>query len=433
MGRIRKPSPVLPVVVLLLAATLAVVALLSAALLPEETLQPTKYLQPATTTRSKVTVTPHRQILISLGQEPSTVFISWKGNRGGPAYLRYADEQKDLPQAKIIKADKKHILGSKYYRYSVKVENTGRCFYEIGDGVAFDRPRFIEKRNSGNKTRFLFFGDVQLEGEVPYWEQMIKEACPEDCDFAMFGGDMVNVPTDLSQWERFLNNCGVFDSLPVMTAAGNHEGVHSNVTYRKIFASPGNGPKGLKEEFYFFDYGSCRVLVLDSSFFTDARKGKLGEARWNSQRKSINRWLTKTLNESPKLWNIAVIHHPPYGMHSDKEVSEDLRKWWVPLLEKYRVDLVLSGHQHLYMRTRPINGIVYLMGNSGVRSSRFYDGRNKPFYVDCVYAEGAGYQMIEVDLRGLKISACNKKGRIVDEALIKKSSFLHILKFLGGN
>ena len=64
-----------------------------------------------------------------------------------------------------------------------------------------------------------------------------------DIDFAVIGGDMVNSPTDSYQWDMFLEHCGVFSRLPLMTVSGNHEGVSSNNTYKKIFAIPSNGPK----------------------------------------------------------------------------------------------------------------------------------------------------------------------------------------------
>ena len=56
-----------------------------------------------------------------------------------------------------------------------------------------------------------------------------------DLDCAVIGGDMVNVPWRLEQWNGFLENCDVFSSLPLMTVPGTHEGVKGNITYRKIF------------------------------------------------------------------------------------------------------------------------------------------------------------------------------------------------------
>lgn len=373
-----------------------------------------------------------RQVLISLGQSRESISISWKGDKYGSGCLRFASSMKDLPGAKTVLADKNHILGTSYYRYSVKIHCPGRVYYEIGDGISFDSPQLLKVPEAKFKTSFMFLGDIQLERKSSEWQAMVRKGCADNCSFALLGGDMINVPTDLGQWEVFLENCQAFNGLPIMAAPGNHEGVHSNITYRKIFRLPENGPEGLEEAFYYFDYGLCRIIVLDSSFFADARIENTGRLKWNAQKEAVENWLAETLKGSRRVWNIAVIHHPPYGMHDDKDISQRLRESWVPVLEKEKADLVLSGHQHLYMRTRPINGVVYMMGNSGVRSSSYFDGSNKPFYVAHVSSQ-AGYQRIEGSLQELRIISYNKKGRILDEAVIKKSFLLHVLEFLGGD
>ena len=53
---------------------------------------------------------------------------------------------------------------------------------------------------------------------------------------------MINIPASEDQWNGFLDSCDIFSSLPLMTVPGNHEGVHSNKTYSKIFSEPDNGP-----------------------------------------------------------------------------------------------------------------------------------------------------------------------------------------------
>lgn len=252
---------------------------------------------------------------------------------------------------------------------------------------------------------------------------------------AVIGGDMVNTPVEAEQWNGFLDNCGIFTKLPLMTVSGNHEGVKSNSTYKKLFASPENGPEAeeLKESFYYFDYGNCRFIMTDSSFLTDARRERMGSRRWKKYEKAVEVWLGKVLGESPKAWNIVVTHHPPYGMHDRDTVSPQLRKSWVPIMEKHGVDLVLCGHQHMYMRTEKINGITYIMGNSGGRKSEVYNGYNTPDYCAAAYGDGMNYQIIEADRKKLQIISYNEKGLIIDETSLEKNLGFHILEFLGGN
>jgi len=50
---------------------------------------------------------------------------------------------------------------------------------------------------------------------------------------------------------------------------------------------------------------------------------------------------------------LVVCHHPPYQVVQNWR-GEHLQTNWVPLFEQGGVDMVFSGHQHVYMRTKPL-------------------------------------------------------------------------------
>jgi hypothetical protein len=58
------------------------------------------------------------------------------------------------------------------------------------------------------------------------------------------------------------------------------------------------------------------------------------------------------------------MHHPAYsaGYHGS---NKDVQETWVPIFERYDVDLVLSGHDHDYQRTEPIQGVTYIVSGGG--------------------------------------------------------------------
>ena len=270
-------------------------------------------------------------------------------------------------------------------------------------------------------TRFLYLGDVQFQEsmeEYEEWGQMVRRAYREhpDLDFAVIGGDLVNSPGELSQWETFLEACDVFAKLPVVTVAGNHEGVHSNYTYQKLFALPDDAEEDQSgEEFYSLDFGNVRMLMMDSSFLTEERRQSMGKDAWAKEEQRVEAWIRSRTGSCEKPWLAAVIHHPVYGMHDGDTVSPQIRELWKPLLEEGGVRIVFSGHQHLYQRTRSIHGVVYLMGNSGQRESRFFHGNNLPEYTQQIYDRGANYQIVEVGARRLKMTSYNQKGLVIDE------------------
>jgi 3',5'-cyclic AMP phosphodiesterase CpdA len=110
---------------------------------------------------------------------------------------------------------------------------------------------------------------------------------------------------------------------------------------------------GMPGPFYRRRIGDVELFVLDSNAPT-----------WNQ-----TRWLHRALAGSTARWKIAVFHHPPfscgaYGAHAV------VGRRWVPLLERYRVRLVLSGHDHNYQRFAARRGVTYVVHGGG--SGHFY-------------------------------------------------------------
>ena len=428
------------------------------------------------------------QVIISMGENPDTLFISWKGGKNSGNLFRICADKSLLSGEEPVKARRHKALEGKYYRYSVEVKDVepGReYFYEIGDRAAFVYSGSFKAPDDSGETKFLYLGDVQFEKsaeEYSDWEKMVERIYEEnpDIDFAIIGGDMVNVPSDEEQWNSFLDSCTLFSRLPLMTVSGNHEGVASNKTYKRLFSIPRNGPEEvyggagalpettsgnldsqkqtsgnqdsrekasqeqvpdtqdsveaeLDGEFYYFDYGKCRFIMMDSSFLTDERRQRLGQGMWSIMEKSVEIWLETVTSGNERPWTVAVVHHPVYGFHDKNTVSPNIRRLWEPIMEKGGVDMVFCGHQHMYMRTRDINGIVHVMGNSGRRTSEYYNGSNSPIYSRAVYGDGPNYQIVSMTSSRLEMVSYNEKGLVIDETAINKGLWFHILELFSGN
>lgn len=370
------------------------------------------------------------QIILSMGAEPGSLSISWKGDAAGPEALQLDGVTGEKQRFTAVR---ERILKSDYYRYHVELSGLtqGREYrYKIG---GFEGSFRVPQES--DVTRFLYLGDVQFQEsmeEYEEWGQMVRRAYREhpDLDFAVIGGDLVNSPGELPQWEAFLEACDVFAKLPVATVAGNHEGVHSNYTYQKLFALPDDAEEDQSgEEFYSLDFGNVRMLMMDSSFLTEERRQSMGKDAWAKEEQRVEAWIRSRTGSCEKPWLAAVIHHPVYGMHDEDTVSPQIRRLWAPLLETGGVRIVFSGHQHLYQRTRSIHGVVYLMGNSGQRASRFFHGNNLPEYTQQIYDRGANYQIVEAGARRLKMTSYNKKGLVIDETVLGRGLLFHIFEF----
>ena len=140
--------------------------------------------------------------------------------------------------------------------------------------------------------------------------------------------------------------------------AGNHEirtadSFNQTGPYYEIFTLPENGEVGgvscNTEAYYSFNYANIHFVCLESA--TDLFRDSAGVM--------IN-WLKSDLAANTQHWTIVYFHHPPYskGSHDSDTETElmEMRQNFVPVLESYGVDLVLTGHDHTYQRSHLIKG-----------------------------------------------------------------------------
>jgi acid phosphatase type 7 len=168
---------------------------------------------------------------------------------------------------------------------------------------------------------------------------------------------------------------------------GNHEYYAASRTsrtipYYSIFTLPKGGeaggvPSG-SESYYSFDYGNVHFIALDSDGIEENQY-----RLYDTISPQVN-WLKRDLAAKRQPWTIVMFHHPPHTKNShDSDAEEELaliRQNITPILERYKVDVVLSGHSHIYERSVFIKGYkgssnTFMAGTHAVSSSTGrYDG-----------------------------------------------------------
>ena len=163
----------------------------------------------------------------------------------------------------------------------------------------------------------------------------------------------------------------IMKNTPIFPAVGNHDYANvgntfppitlpypTNFEYFNAFTMPQNAELGgiasTTKRYYSYNYGNVHFIVLDS----------YGVVTNSNAVDAVNNpmytWLRNDLIANTKKWTVCYFHHPPYskGTHdSDPEFGMvNMRQFYVPLLETYHVDLVLSGHSHVYERSFLLNG-----------------------------------------------------------------------------
>lgn len=195
----------------------------------------------------------------------------------------------------------------------------------------------------GAEVRFVAFGD---SGSGSAAQQAVARRIGEvPVDLILHLGDLAYRRGTHEQLQDhfFQVYAPYLTRAPVYPAAGNHDVMSARgEPFRDAFVLPGD------ESWYSFDWGDVHFVALDTT-----RIGAEQEA-----------WLERDLTATRQPWIIVFGHHPPFSS-SNRGPSRAFRERFVPILERHRVDLVLSGHEHHYERTRPIAGVVYVVSGGG--------------------------------------------------------------------
>lgn len=373
------------------------------------------------------------QIILSWTEDNAhSQTITWHSKSQKEGYVQFNESGGSLSENLQVKATITDVENKGYYRYEAVIKGLKSetvYNYRLGDGKRWsDIYNFstapAQRTDGGYKEEeeisILYMGDIQYQRrtrDYTEWGKLLQDARYRNPSiaFALIGGDMVNSSRKMKDWNLFLNNAtSVFSYIPMMTTIGNHETSIKADPYLQILALPENGPQGLEEEFYSFDYANCHIAVMNTCFLAENRKAAMG-SDWERALREVNNWLEEDLSQSKAKWKIVLLHHPPYGMSSDGDpIYHSIRQEWEPILERGRVDLVLCGHQHIYMRTKEIGGITYVIGNSGKRRSACYNGENAPRYSEALDATNCNYQIIKAGKQRLSVTAYDDQGQIID-------------------
>ncbi|MFE7530304.1 fibronectin type III domain-containing protein [Kitasatospora sp. NPDC057542] len=218
---------------------------------------------------------------------------------------------------------------------------------------------------------FTAFGDQGVSSHAAGNDHIIKAQNPafhlhagDICyaDPAGSGTDPDKSVFNAKTWDDFLVQTEtVAADIPWMVAYGNHdvEAWYSPNGYggeNARFFLPNNGPDPRTVPgVYTFRYKNVGVISLDANDVSYEIPANLGISA-NKQTKWLERTLKDLRNDETIDFVVVFFHHCAFSTTVAHASEGGVREAWVPLFEKYRVDLVINGHNHIYERTDAILG-----------------------------------------------------------------------------
>jgi predicted phosphodiesterase len=311
----------------------------------------------------------------------STITVTWQTTYSTPGdIVRYDTSSKGgIPSSYSIQASGTNhtYAGASGYVHNVELINLapGTPYYFIcgGTGNFSGERSFKTAPAAATDFSFVFGGDSRTN--LTARTQVSQAMRHFNPSFVMHVGDMVENGTNQTQWDQWfqdVNDNWIGDdglTIPVIPTLGNHENNATN--YYEQFALPGN------QQWYYYDWGpTLRIIVLNDEAFASQISG------------DEVTWLDNVLSSTPAyMWKIVMFHRNVYQSSPSHGDATDIQDYWVPVFDKYHVDLVVDGHTHNYARSKPMNsndptwsnrvGTVYVTaGGWGAPLATYYNPKS---------------------------------------------------------
>lgn len=297
--------------------------------------------------------------------------------------------------------------------------------YRVGNGNTWSEWfQFKTASDQEKPFSFIYFGDAQNEVKS-MWSRVIRQAYTHlpDARFMLHAGDLINNANDDQQWGEWFDAGGWLHAMvPSIATPGNHEYYKIDdstkalaIQWKPQFSFPENGPKGFEENVYYIDFQGTRIISLNSQAINMSAEASAIQAEW----------LVKVLANNPNTWTCITFHHPIFSSAQGRD-NPAFRAVFKPIFDRYKVDLVLQGHDHTYGRGQNIPsgvakkdegaGTMYVVSVSGPKMYSLSLNR----WMDRVASDTQLYQIIRIDGRELRFEAYTAVGELYDAFTLVK-------------
>lgn len=301
--------------------------------------------------------------------------------------------------------------------------------YQVGATGAMSETFGFTTDDGDDRVRIHLFGDTQTlsdenifngSGLVTELYRKMQAQLP-DGDLILHVGDVTEDLTDYRLVRLFLEALEGDDMLashPFVPTQGNHEVYNEGAQkFADLFPLPesDNGlPAPYDRAVYSFDYGPAHIAVVTSEL--------QAEEDWPV----MMDWLRRDMNASDATWKMLMVHRPPYNGNAASGNGRSLA-YIPPVVDETGIDLVLSGHDHMYSRSLPLNGgkptpggATYLIAGSD--SAKYYDnnGGGIALVADVLFDDNVNtYTTLDIQGDDLHVLTRTLDGTVVDDVTLQ--------------
>ncbi len=278
--------------------------------------------------------------------------------------------------------------------------------YRCGSEQGWSEDRTFVAAPGDDSASFVFvmLGDSRTNMQA--WGEIARATLEIDPAFVLHNGDLVESGESQIQWNNWFAAAEpLLSRKVVMSVLGNHE---SNAPqFFRQFALPG------ARQYFSFDYANAHFVALNT-------EGIMGDEQLE--------WLERDLASSSATWTFVYFHRPMYsvGPHGS---SLGVRDAWAEVLEKYHVDMVFAGHDHIYARTLPIHagetadssdaGTIHIVTGGAGAGLHLVEAWGSPWLVAA--ASEHHFVTLAVEGQTLRMEARLRDQSVLDSLVVNKT------------
>ena len=338
------------------------------------------------------TTVEQKALNLTIGEDETKMNLTWYANTNTSGTVQLAKAgamiNGEFPsQFTTVEATNNQANDKGFYYNQAtlaNLEENTKYAYRVVNGDQVSKIYDFTTKDFDGSYNFIFAGDPQIGAsgsaskDTEGWDKTLSDSINKfNPNFILSAGDQVNTASDENQYSGYLDH-EELTSVPQATTIGNHDS--SSNAYTQHFNLPNETAKGETAA------GTDYWYVYNNTLFMNINTNNTSTAEHKA-------FMKEAIKENQDVrWKVVVFHHSVYSVASHSVESSILkrREELTPVFDDLGIDVVLMGHDHVYVRSNMMKGmkvsqetkdltsvtdpegILYLTANSA-SGSKYYD------------------------------------------------------------